>query len=158
MRQSLNCYKQEETVKLESMGLQLLSLADIKVFILFSPKTIYEVNTCQKLWILQINNHTAQLIKNSFIFPGSVHASRTSECFIESSNAVQQRVIRYGVNDRKPSILNYLSDASQVCVQCRGKLGSLEADTYKRKLNVYAAGVSRLLFFQSYPFPHLSED
>lgn len=36
VRQSLNCCKQAEMVKSQSAGLQLLSLADTKVFILFS--------------------------------------------------------------------------------------------------------------------------
>jgi len=97
-------------VKSESAGLQLLSLGVIKVFILFSPKTIYKASTCQKLWILQINNYTAYLIKTGFIFPVSVHARRTSECFIESNNPVQPRVIWYSVNYRKSSVLNYLFD------------------------------------------------
>lgn len=47
-RQSFSCSKEAGMVKPESGGLQLLSLADIKVFIIFYP----EVNSCQKLWFL----------------------------------------------------------------------------------------------------------
>lgn len=52
VRHSLNCYKAAEAVKSESVGLELVSLADR--LLAFSPqKTTYEVTMCQKLWILQ---------------------------------------------------------------------------------------------------------